>query len=247
MRFRFFEAVFNIDLPQSRPEIRIHQVNVRVGVVKHSQGNFQPVSFPSRRKTASASICIDRTHGPACAIACGAGTIYRNYFADVNGQVGQTTNNQIDCLRDLGTALGNDEGRLWTMRNGYALALEEGLREISAKLSSTDDAERDDLRGLLRVGLQWATQVTLNNASHVESQVYGSALPMAYSSHSSELWSAFAQLILEASYEAAFLAGVLNAAKSGNNTMYLTLLGGGAFDNAESWIMAAIERSRRLY
>ena len=25
---------------------------------------------------------FDRTQGPACAIACGAGTIYRNYFAD---------------------------------------------------------------------------------------------------------------------------------------------------------------------
>ncbi|MDA1014738.1 MAG: hypothetical protein O3A00_09845, partial [Planctomycetota bacterium] len=99
----------------------------------------------------------DRTQGPACAIVCGAGTIYRNDFADVNGQVGQTANNQIDCLRDLGAACGNDEGRLWTMRNGYALASEEGLREISARLSSTDDAERDDLRGLLRVGLQWAT------------------------------------------------------------------------------------------
>ena len=30
----------------------------------------------------------DHTQGPACAIACGAGTIYRNYFASVNGRVG---------------------------------------------------------------------------------------------------------------------------------------------------------------
>jgi hypothetical protein len=33
----------------------------------------------------------DPTQGPACAIAAGAGTIYRNYFAPVGGQLGQTT------------------------------------------------------------------------------------------------------------------------------------------------------------
>jgi len=48
----------------------------------------------------------DHTQGPACAIAAGAGTIYRNYFAPVNGQIGQSENNQIDCLADLGRALG---------------------------------------------------------------------------------------------------------------------------------------------
>jgi hypothetical protein len=32
----------------------------------------------------------DRTQGPACAIAAGAATVYRNYFVPVAGQVGQT-------------------------------------------------------------------------------------------------------------------------------------------------------------
>jgi hypothetical protein len=31
----------------------------------------------------------DHTQGPACAIAAGAGTIYRNYFARVNGPNGE--------------------------------------------------------------------------------------------------------------------------------------------------------------
>ena len=33
----------------------------------------------------------DHTQGPACAIAAGAGTTYRNYFTIVHGRVGQTT------------------------------------------------------------------------------------------------------------------------------------------------------------
>lgn len=189
----------------------------------------------------------DRTQGPACAIACGAGTIYRNYFAETNGQVGQTADNQIDCLRDLGAALGNDGERLWSMRNGYALASADGLGEISSRLSSMGERERDNLRSLLRVGIQWNTQVTLSGASHLVSQVYGSALPVAYSNLSRALWSDFASLILEASYESVLLAGVLNAAKTGSRRVYLTLLGGGAFGNAEAWITAAIERSLRLF
>ena len=62
----------------------------------------------------------DYTQGPACAIACGAGTIYRNYFLEVNNKIGQTSTNQIDCLDLIGIELKNDDLGLWTMKNGYA-------------------------------------------------------------------------------------------------------------------------------
>jgi hypothetical protein len=57
-------------------------------------------------------------------------------FAIVNGQTGQSANNQIDCLADLGAALGNNANRLWSMENGYALASHSGLIEISHQLQS---------------------------------------------------------------------------------------------------------------
>lgn len=44
----------------------------------------------------------DFTQGPACAIACGAGTIYRNYFVPLGDQIGQTKNLQVDCLDEIG-------------------------------------------------------------------------------------------------------------------------------------------------
>jgi len=136
----------------------------------------------------------DRTQGPACAIAAGAGTIYRNYFAIVNGQTGQSANNQIDCLADIGAALGNTRSRLWEMRNGYALASENGLVEIAQRLKDSSESELDRLRQLLRIGIQWNTQVTLNDSTHTVSQAYCSALPVAYSRHPSHLWAAFARL-----------------------------------------------------
>jgi hypothetical protein len=38
----------------------------------------------------------DRTQGPACAIAAGAATIYRNYFVPVSSSHGQTAERQLD-------------------------------------------------------------------------------------------------------------------------------------------------------
>jgi hypothetical protein len=185
----------------------------------------------------------DRTQGPACAIACGAGTIFRNYFVSVNGQSGQSSENQIDCLNDLGNALGNTDDRLWTMRNGYALASDEGLAEISERIASMSRSETDRLRERVRIGIQWDTEVTIGDADHSVSQVYCSALPVAYSPHPAHLWSSFASLVLEAAYEATMHVAVLNLLRTGNNKVYLTLLGGGAFGNLEGWIIGAIKRA----
>jgi hypothetical protein len=67
----------------------------------------------------------DPTQGPACAIAAGAATIYRNYFAPVGGGYGQTRHRQINALANLGTALSDALDRpvetLWEMRNGYVM------------------------------------------------------------------------------------------------------------------------------
>jgi len=189
----------------------------------------------------------DLTQGPACAVAAGAGTIYRNYFAIVNGQIGQSAKNQIDCLSDIGAALGNSESRLWEMRNGYALASHSGLLEISNRLRASSESELDGLRQLLRIGIQWNTQVTLNESKHMVSQAYCSALPVAYSHHSSSLWAEFARLVLEASYEATICAAILNSTKNGNNRLFLTLLGGGAFGNEIDWIIVGILRALNLY
>jgi hypothetical protein len=44
----------------------------------------------------------DHTQGPACAIAAGAATIYRNYFAPVGGTYGQRKDRQFNGLANLG-------------------------------------------------------------------------------------------------------------------------------------------------
>jgi hypothetical protein len=133
------------------------------------------------------------------------------------------------------------------MRNGYALPSKNGLTEVSDRLRALREDELDTLRRLLRIGIQWDTQVTLNNSSHLLSQAYCSALPVAYSAHSVDLWRHFARLVLEASYEATICAAILNRENTGNNAVYLTLLGGGAFGNETGWIMESIKRAVMLY
>jgi hypothetical protein len=217
-----------------------------------SQFNLLEMTSPKISPEAGVGIYEnDRTQGPACAIACGAGTIYRNYFVPIAGQLGQTEGRQLDCIADLGAALGNDNESLWRMQNGYALASAAGLRKIAQRLDTATETERDALRTCLRIGLQWHTQVTLaqdqrqsaQTVSQRVTQAYCSALPVAYSSETSERWQAFARLVLEASYEATLCAAVLNRHATGNNRVFLTLLGGGVFGNAPIWIIDAIKRA----
>lgn len=191
---------------------------------------------------------MDRTQGPACAIAAGAATIYRNYFVDVGGQIGQSKQRQLNCLVDLANALGNEEESLWYMQNGYVMPCDEGaLEEVAQQLEEASTEEIEHLQGLLRIGVQHNAQVTVNDCQHQVTQVFCSALPIAYSEYEQELWADFAQLVLNAAYEATLAAAVQNAAETGNNRVFLTLLGGGAFGNPEQWILAAIRRALLLY
>lgn len=189
----------------------------------------------------------DATQGPACAIACGAATIYRNYFVPVAGGIGQTADRQVDCLVDVGRVLGDAQGSLWTMRNGYALATARGLATVGEFLEHGGEAARDRLRAALRIGVQWQSEVTLGGTANVVSQAFCSALPVAYSEHDAGSWEPFARLVLEAAYEATLHAALLNRERTGSSKVFLTLLGGGAFGNRTEWITAAMEFSLALF
>lgn len=95
----------------------------------------------------------DPTQGPACAIAAGAATSFRNYFADVGGRVGQTAHCQLDGLGDLGHSLTSRLGRpvssLWEMQSGYAQCTRTELRSIAEHLESLNAEQRGELIGNL--------------------------------------------------------------------------------------------------
>ncbi len=206
-----------------------------------SQFNLLEMASPDRTPEDGVTCYLaDCTQGPACAIAAGAATIYRNYLAPVGGGTGQTRERQIDCLADIGQALGNGAGALWDMHNGYALCSAAGLASIDSQLGAMSAGQLDHLRGLLRIGLHWDVEVTEGAAPGQRvSQAFCSALPVAYTSVPAERWQRFATLVLEAAYEATLLAAVLNRERTGCPTVFLTSLGGGVFGNPLEWIEAA--------
>lgn len=194
----------------------------------------------------------DRTQGPACAIAAGAATIYRNYFVPVGDGVGQTSERQLDGLAGLGVALSEALGRpvegLWAMRNGYARCTAAGLKAITGYIESLSQEEYDALCGHLCIGLHHDVEVTDAEGPNRPrvSQAFCSALPVAYVRDvPSATWRAFATLVLDAAYEATLWAAVLNNRRGTSNIVLLTRLGGGAFGNDDDWIDSAMRRALR--
>ena len=196
----------------------------------------------------------DHTQGPACAIAAGAATIYRNYFVPVRGGSGQTRERQLDGLADMGAeltrALCMFRHAPWKMRNGYALCEGALLDMINDHLRALEDAGLDALRALLRIGWHRDVEVTdggeqgEDSGPQIVSQVFCSALPVAYCHDvPAEGWSPFAGIVLQAAYEATMWAAVLNAQRGASNVVLLTRLGGGAFGNDDDWIDAALWRA----
>jgi hypothetical protein len=192
----------------------------------------------------------DPTQGPACAMAAGAATVYRNYFAPVGDQVGQTRERQLDNLAELAQALGpGDPG--WDVRNGYTTSTLPRLASLRERLAAGD---REALLGHVRIGLQTRVEVTFSSrfrrpAPRPEgpptcSQAFCSALSVAYSGLGTGPWAPLGTLALDAAYEATLLAAALDrAAGHGSGRVVLTFLGGGAFGNDEAWITAAIGRA----
>ena len=222
----------------AEPELEgaLFQVASQFNLLEMTGPNVTPEDGVTRYVT-------DRTQGPACAVAAGAATIYRNYFAPVGGESGQTRDRQIDALAHVGEALSATLDRpvseLWSMRNGYALCTSDGLRAITDLLRHGTDEERDDLRGRLAIGLHRHVEVTDVREPRRVSQAFCSALPVAYGEGRPAEWEAFARLVLEAAYEATLLAAI--GEKS--NVVLLTRLGGGVFGNVDAWIDDAIVRA----
>ncbi|MDB4972714.1 MAG: hypothetical protein JWN48_1055 [Myxococcaceae bacterium] len=236
----------NVALMHEQPEYAgaLFQVASQFNLLEMSSEKITPEHGVTRYQD-------DHTQGPACAMAAGAATLYRNFFVEVGGVSGQTSERQLDALADLGAYLCGELGcpieYLWTMHNGYAMCSADGLTSIRDYLASRSANDLDELRGLLRVGLHRDVEVTSFEGTPrpLVSQVFCSALPVAYVKPKlpTSLWHPFAQLVLEAAYEATVWAAVLHAQRGASRTLLLTRLGGGAFGNEDAWIDSAMRRA----
>jgi hypothetical protein len=205
----------------------------------------------------------DKTQGPACSIACGPATVFRNYFAPVDGPDGRRTGqrgaSQINTLAEVSEMLGNTpNGRYFEVTGGYTMATDKGLAGLNEEIEGLGD-RREEVKGALRVGLHEDVQVTSTNwgtcripernpeTLQLVTQVFSSACSVAYSRNDRKLWEPLARLVLEATYEATMWAALKNAARHGgqhgSKRVFLTAVGGGVFGNSMGWVCDAMDRA----
>lgn len=228
----------------------LHQDPANKNSVFQVASQFNCLEMAAPHLTPEAGVGIyqnDFTQGPACCVCAGAGTLFRNYLVEQNGILGQTADLQIDCLSEIASHFDNSDKQFWRMQNGYCFPTDVGLQDIEQQLSVLSDEELNQLRSKLMVGLQSNTEITLGESNHRVTQVFCSALPVAYSGIRKSLWNHFPRLILDATYELAFYIGLENMINSGCRKLFLTLVGGGVFGNKLEWILSSIDRSLRLF
>uniref|UniRef100_A0A0G4H9D7 Uncharacterized protein n=1 Tax=Chromera velia CCMP2878 TaxID=1169474 RepID=A0A0G4H9D7_9ALVE len=255
----------------------LHLEAEKEGAVVQAASQFNCLEFISPMATPELGISIyerDRTQGPACALACLPGTAFRNYLVKMpNGEEGQTADNQINCLEEALRFLAERLGKSDTgvvVKNGYVESSDDALRALVDVLKN--EGVRDEVRELIRVGVQedtevsdegaggvW-TKVTASDGStkwetqkgdgqpHCVTQVYASAISVGYSHNPPALWEPLARLVLEAAYESTLLVGLLKnlerqQAGKPCRSVCLTKVGGGVFDNKKEWIVDAIRRA----
>ncbi|RYH20378.1 hypothetical protein EON65_23605 [archaeon] len=143
------------------------------------------------------SYSTDRTQGPACALACPAGTLFRNYYAPVLDpvnshtlQVGQSKDKQINNLDLVELAIGNTENNYISVLNGYTFSPSTEKLTSLNELLQCKHAHNNyrNLIDLVKVGWQQDTEVTyearfreVTGEKVLCSQMYCSALSVAYS------------------------------------------------------------------
>ncbi len=223
------------------------------GAIFQAASQFNCLEMPHAAVTPDAGISTyenDKTQGPICAVACAAGTLYRNYFVNEYGQGGKK-GKQIDCLEGMGTVFENEREGYWIMRNGYALPTSvENLVNLKRKIYGGFYLSRTAAKKL-KVGIQWDTEVTKAKgpSRHRITQIYCSALPIGYSTIGKiRDFEPFAKLVLEATYQATFTVAAIKALETNRRVdLYLTKIGGGVFANRSRWIAEAIRKCLRKF
>ncbi len=229
--------------------LELHAEPANAGALFQVASQFNCLEFCDPRQVPEDGVtdyASDPTQGPACSLAAGAATVYRNYFAPVDGVAGQTTDRQLDNLDDLAAALGAP-AEFFEVRGGYTWSDEVRLLNLAREVATRD---RDALTGLVKIGLQEEVGVTFarrfvepTNAA-VVSQAFCSALSCGYNTIDNALWTPLATITLDAAYEATLLAAAVGAPQpSAPRRVWLTALGGGAFGNPKEWIGTAIGRA----
>ncbi|EAY20902.1 hypothetical protein TVAG_437280 [Trichomonas vaginalis G3] len=207
--------------------------------------NFNCLEFTSSRQTAYDGITCyeaDPTQGPYCAIACAPGALYRNYFVEINGKQGQF-DQEINLLYETpihvkgGYPLIDNEQANYLQNSNFDW---NNLNHYKVGSHSNLTVTTSMLRG----------RMMKTNMQQITHHIYAAALNFASNVVETPFTSKLSQYLLEAEYKATILQAWDNSIKypnrAGSNKLYLTLLGGGVFNNPIDRICEQINKNLDL-
>jgi len=172
---------------------------------------------------------------------------------------GQTKDRQLNGLEDVEKYIVENNVLKqvpWKVKNGYIRSTETELNTLNQLLEDSPQIQ-EDILARLRIGIQEDTAVTDalaccesdDEIASTVTQTYNSAISIGYCYLKDNAWEPIARIILDATYEATLLVGLLKtveariAGKAKDPVVLLTKVGGGVFGNDDVWIEAAMSRA----
>lgn len=235
----------------------IFQVASQTNCLEHPHSGFTP-------EAGITDYYKDKTQGPACSISCPAGTYLRNWHGLPNNKP-QTRKKQISLLGKLEKKINNKESlgsyKFFSEQNGYILittSQKKNLKKLFGNFKN-DEEFNSEILDNIQIGVMEDTEVlcygTLDNIKTYKyepnldkkfrvSQAFCSAISLesTYNKSDTNSIDILAKAILDAQYESLLWLAVKNACDTGENSVFLTLVGGGVFENPIEWIQSSITR-----
>ena len=236
----------------------IFQVASQTNCLEHPNSGVSP-------EAGITNYYLDKTQGPACSIACPAGTYVRNWHGLPKSKP-QTRRKQVSLLGKLAKKIKNKDSlgnyKFFSEQNGYILvtsAQKKNLKKLFSDLSNPEKLN-SEIIDHIQIGIMEDTEVlcfgeldkikTYRYEPNLEkkftvSQAFCSALSLdsTYNKSDKKSIDLLAKAILDAQYEALLWLAVKNTCESGKNSVFLTLVGGGVFENPIEWIQSSITRA----
>ena len=192
----------------------------------------------------------DNTQGPRVALTSPIGTFFRNYL--IYQGAPQTFESQFNTLSKLLNVFGFKEVKTapnkgeYLYKNGYCFI------NPTPEQSNSAQTRQDLFDEYLTVGVQWDSPLLIDYTKKL-CQVYCSGLPFGHYASNYNLYlnkddyrariKPFAIGILKAAFKCTLQVAVnkLDTIQAGKRiTVYLTPVGGGAFNNPMEWIVEAL-------
>lgn len=188
--------------------------------------------------------------GEAAAISAMPGIIYRMYYMphQVNGV---TYQGQLQQQFNLLERFASEPSYALPVHNGYIQAVpnienfanipDQGLKNLAGyvNIAFHKDIQVSGGLGPLKNELPTYKAVKVTDPTQRINQIFAAAMNPYNNNPQSAGYKNLAQMLLYAAYE----GGLKSAYAHGKKKVYLTLIGGGVFENDLSWITKAIEHA----